>query len=246
MTGSKIKFIITLSLFVLARLCTYGTSVLPTGQPEYDFLYQRWLRQEALVHDRFDYQLGPFCDVGSRFSYGPFEYLRAIPPKQLRLFGFAAEDYGSSKLRHPFGYESYRGGLAANPFDHFFVYGNFVLDQRKAEDLYYSGKKWRGLAGGVEQAFVSYQSGSFHMMFGRFASFWGPRESLVLAATNDLDGLAYSVHWGHLVFSYRLARLDGDNAMTDSGAVFQNRYFAGHRLDLHLTDNLRLGLFETV
>ncbi len=246
MKGLRIKFLLILSLFAAFPFSAHGTALLPVGQPEYDFLYQRWLRQEAIVHNRFDYQLGPYSSLTNDFSYGPFSYLRDIPRNTLQLFGFAGEDARISKLVHPVGYESYRGGLAANPFDRFFVYGNFLLDEQKAKDQYYSGKKWRGLAGGVEQAFVSYQTKSFQLMFGRFASFWGPRESLVLAATNDLDGLAYSVHWGHLVFSYRLARLDGDNRLTDSGAVFENRYFAGHRLDFHLTDRLRLGIFETV
>ena len=246
MTRLYSRLVISLLLLEFIPLVASSSSILPVGQPEYDFLYGRWHRQEALTYDRFDYQLGPFSDSKQQFSFGPLEYVRQITESDIQLFVFAAEDFQSSRLTHPAGYESYRAGFAAHSSDKIFAYGNFSLDQRKAKDPFYSGKKWRGLAGGVEQAFVAYQTKTIDLMFGRFASFWGPRESLVLAATNNLDGFAYTVRWGHLVISYRLARLDGQNSLTDSGAVFENRYFAGHRLDLHLADNLRIGLFETV
>ena len=127
-----------------------------------------------------------------------------------------------------------------------FVYGNFVLDEQKADDENYTGKKWRGLAGGVEEAFVHYRLKPMEITVGRFASFWGPPNSLVLSPDNALDGLGYSFHWGRLVLSYRLAKLDGLNPDEDDVEQFENRFFAGHRLDIHFARWLRMGFFESI
>jgi len=165
---------------------------------------------------------------------------------KLNLFAFADEDFGASKYNHSQGFESFRGGFVANPVKNLFLYGAFLLDEHKAKDKFYTGKKWRGLAGGVEESFVFYQSKFFDVKAGRFASFWGERNSLVLSARNNLDGFEYSFHWGKLVLSYRLAKLDGLNPDKDTVSVFENRYFAGHRLDIHLSKKLRFGVFETM
>jgi hypothetical protein len=98
----------------------------------------------------------------------------------------------------------------------------------------------------VEQAFAYYHTERFNLTLGRFANFWGPRNSLVLGSNATLDGLGYNIKWGRLSLSYRLARLDGLNPDEDSVAQFENRFFAGHRLDFHFNNHLRVGLFETV
>jgi hypothetical protein len=120
-----------------------------------------------------------------------------------------------------------------------------LLDESLASDPNYTGKKWRGLAGGVQDAFLHYRTGSLSVLAGRFASFWGPRGSLALAPDVSMDGFGYSYRWGRLTLSYRLARLDGLSPERDSVAQFENRYFAAHRLDVHLSDRIRVGFFET-
>lgn len=220
--------------------------LLPVGIPEYDFVYDRLERQELLTSDKFDYQLGPYRLDRQQFDTGPFEQLANLTTGELQLFGFAAEDFRSAKRSLSNGFESFLGGLAAQPTERLFVYDSFKLDEKLAEDASYTGKKWRGLAGDVHQAFAAYNTESFHIMLGRYASFWGPRNSLALAPTVPLDGFGYSYRWGRLALSYRLARLDGLNPDRDSVAQFENRFFAGHRLDIHFADWLRVGLFETV
>ena len=223
-----------------------AAGVLPVGRMEYDFVYDRLERVEALSLDRFDYQLGPYRLDREAFHWGPFESLRDIPGRSLGLFAFVGEDFRSAKEASVQGWETFRGGIAARPHDKVFVYGNFLLDERKAKDPAYTGKKWRGLAGGVESAFVHVRFGMLEGMLGRFASFWGPRNSLVLSSGASMDGFAYTIHWGRLSLSYRLARLDGLNPDTDSVDQFENRYFAGHRLDVHISKRIRVGVFETM
>jgi hypothetical protein len=220
--------------------------VLPVGQPEYDFLYEQQLRREAYIRDRFDLQIGPY--VSSRFtdSLGPLGSLHNVGPDQITLFAFAAEDLRSTKDRRTLGYESLRGGFSGEPFKQVQVYADFMLDKELAEDPSYTGKKWRGFAGDVDQAFVSYEAHRFNLVAGRFGGFWGPRKSLLFSSEQKLDGLGYTVRWGRLALSYRLGALDGLNPDADSVTQHEPRYIAAHRIDWHFSPSIRVGVFETM
>jgi len=246
LSKSTLKKLILILVFLVMSSSVLGISVIPLGRPEYEFLYDRFERLQAYGLDRFDFQLGPYATERRDFKFEPFSNLVNIPQEQLSLFGFAGESFSARRSVSSKSLESLRAGIAANPFEKLFVYGNFVLDEGLAIDPAYTGKKWRGFAGDVEQAFVNYQTNSFDITFGRFASFWGPRNSLVLSSNVALDGLGYSIRWGKLSLSYRLARLNGLSPESDSVMQFENRYFAGHRLDVHFNEKLRIGLFETV
>ncbi|MDH4156193.1 MAG: capsule assembly Wzi family protein [candidate division Zixibacteria bacterium] len=242
----NLKKILWIIIFLLFPGTLPAGGVLPVGRMEYDFVYDRLERVEALSLDRFDYQLGPYRLDREAFRWGPFESLREIPGRSLGLFAFVSEDFRSAKEASAHGWEAFRGGIVARPHERVFVYGNFLLDECRADDPAYTGKKWRGLAGGVESAFMHVRFGMLEGMLGRFASFWGPRHSLVLSPGASMDGFAYTIRWGRLSLSYRLARLDGLNPDTDSVDQFENRYFAGHRLDVHISKRVRLGVFETM
>lgn len=223
-----------------------SSGVIPLGNNEFDFLYDRLERFNAMTLDKFDQQLGPYRFDRLATMPGFLSNIKNVNGEKLVIFGSIAEDARIRKDSIPFGYESYRGGLAARPVKNFFVYGNFVLDQRRAEDPTYKGKKWRGLAGDIEQAFVNFQTDHFNLMAGRFGSFWGPRHSLLLGPSARMDGLGYTYRWGRLSLTYRLAYLDGVYPPSDSAGVVVNRYWAGHRLDVHLSDRIRVGIFEAI
>ena len=246
MDRSIIRRILLLLLFLVFATGAGATTLLPLGSAEYGFLYENLQRLDARSFDRYDFQLGPYQFDRDDFYVGPFESLRDIPTGSLRIFGFAGEDFRTAKESSASSFESLRGGLAAQPNDRLFVYGNFILDEARAKDDTYTGKKWRGLAGDVENAFIHYRTQRWQFMVGRFASFWGMPNSMVLSPRVSLDGFAYSFRWGKLTLSYRLARLDGLNPDKDGTDQFENRYFAGHRLDLQLSRRLRVGFFETV
>ncbi len=235
-----------LFFLLLISISSANAGVFPVGQPEFDFIYDRAERNEALTFDYFDYQLGPYSMESADINLGPFRRWRAIPHDKLEVFGFLTEDFRSSKDNRAIGYETLRGGVVARPVDRMFVYGAFKLDEQLAKDPNYTGKKWRGLAGDVDQAFITYKLGKLEMIGGRFASFWGPRNSLTLAPNQKLDGFGYTFRWGRLAVSYRLGGLDGLNPDEDTVSQYVNRYVAAHRVDVHLAKNLRLGAFETV
>ncbi|HWR83457.1 MAG TPA: capsule assembly Wzi family protein [Candidatus Deferrimicrobium sp.] len=223
-----------------------GTGVLPVGMAEYEFVYERIERDALFRSDYFISHLGPYRFDHVTFDRRSFGALQRLPSGRVAIFGVIGEDFRAARHAAGRSWESLRGGMAASPHERLFVYANFVLDEQLARNPSYTGKKWRGLAGDLEQAFVHYRAGPMALTVGRFASFWGPRSSLILSAHTALDGFAYTFRWGRLALSYRLARLDGVDPATDSVAPFENRYFAGHRVDLMLSRRLQIGLFETV
>lgn len=246
MKNSLLKKFLLIILFLTFVSSGWTGGVIPAGRINYDLLYDQYERIDALSRDYFDYQLGPYTTDHPTLKPQPFSYLSPGSNKRLHFFSFAAEDFRSAKGSRGVGYETFRGGLTAQPHEKVFVYGNFLLDERQADDPTYTGKKYRGLAGGVEEAFAHITLGGFQITAGRFASFWGARNSLILSARNRLDGFGYTWRWGRIALSYRLAKLDGLNPDTDSVSQFENRYFAAHRLDVHITDWLRVAAFEGV
>jgi len=239
------RILALLAVLLLLPWAIKAAGVLPLGSPEFEFLYDRLERADALTLDTADRQLGPYPLALAREALGPFAWLDRLDRSDLRVEGRLGEDFRSAKGHPTVGYESFSGALAARPHDRIFVYGSFRLDEALADDPAYTGKKWRGLAGDIDEAFVHLSAGAFTAALGRYASFWGPRRSLVLAPHAALDGFGYAYRWGRLVLSYRLARLDSLDPDADSAVPVENRYFAGHRLDIHLSRRLRIGFFET-
>ena len=246
MKKSKLWKIILVVIFIVFHAALVAADVLPLSQQEYDFVYDRLEHVEAVSSDLFDYQIGPYSLDHEKLSLGPFESYRRVAQNSLLLFSFVSEDYRIQKQARATGYESLRGGIVGKPLEKLFVFGSFTLDEERAKDPTYIGKKWRGLAGDVEEAFVNYHSTKFDLIVGRFGSFWGLRNSLILSARQPLDGFGYTYRWGRLSISYRFARLDGLSPSSDSIAQFENRFFAGHRFDFHFSKRLRVGAFETV
>lgn len=244
LTSSRSSLSVVLLLVLASKACAEG--ILPVGHPEFRLVYDRWERTEALSDFRYDWQLGPYALDSAWFNAGPFSDFQRPADYRLSVFGCAAGQYSFAKRESGEGFESFRGGLIGRPAKRLFVYGSFALDEALAEDTAYHGKKWRGFAGDVQDAFVHLDAGPFQATAGRFASFWGIRNSLILAENSRLDGIAWRYRWGRLTLSYRLARLDGLNPQRDGVEQFENRYFAGHRLDIHLSNTIRIGAFETV
>ncbi len=239
------KFLAIVFLIIGAEAISAVAGIVPVGQAEFDFFYDRQERLQALQPDRFDYQIGPY--YLDSMGGGPAGMFRGVSRDHLQLFAFAAEKFRSARRLRATAFESFRGGFSARPLDRLQVYAAFMLDEELAKDDDYTGKKWRGLAGRVEQAFVNYHTAAFDLTAGRFGAFWGVRRSLIFAPTQNLDGLAYSLRWGRLTLSYRLGRLDGRSPEDESDLEeYENRFVAAHRLDIHIADNLRAGLFETI
>lgn len=241
------RWFVAIASILTATGLSAAPGVLPVGDVSTSFLYERMQHEQAVSLNRFDYQLGPYRIDRISLTGTPFAPLSEISDYQMALHTSLGENFYAAKSSRALAREAIRGGLAFRPSANLFVYGNFVLDEERAKDPSYVGKKWRGLAGDVEQAFAFWQTEKIDLTAGRFASFWGSPNSLVLGPNVPLDGFGYSYRWGKLTLSYRLARLDPFKHWEgDSSQVIENRYFAGHRLDIHLSNKLRLGFFETV
>lgn len=243
----KLSIVIPFLTFVITgSSLASDAGVLPVGQPEYEFIYDRMDRLAAGSLDKSDYQLGPYRFDLLPSDLSPFNRFREVNGTRVTLFGFPAEDMRSARYARATAFESIRGGLAARPTNNLFVYAHLALDEKRANDPNYTGIKWRGLAGDVEQAFVYYQAKSFGAQAGRFSSFWGVRNSMILGSNAIMDGFAYTLRFGRVAFSYRFAKLDGLSPDRNDVAAFENRYLAGHRVDVHLSSRFRVGISEMV
>jgi hypothetical protein len=128
-----------------------------------------------------------------------------------------------------------------------------TLDRERALDPNYTGKKWRGLAGDMETAVLCFKRAGLTMTLGRQSLYWGPQPTnLILSETAEpLDMFSAEYDRGRLHFSFLFARLDDsrpdsvDSVRYPGYGFNDNRYLAGHRLDIKLFRNFKLGLFET-
>lgn len=247
----KVTGTIALVISTLLLLCNHlpAASLLPVGQSESQFIYDAARRSEISSRVRgFNFNVAPYNLDEIGFEWPPFSSADRMSDHELSAFTFLSEDFRSVKYARGEGFESLRAGITAKPLDNLFVYSNLLLDEAFARDPEYTGKKWHGVAGEVETAMVSYSAGRFNFLMGRFASFWGPgTESLILSCTGrPMDAFSLRFAWGRVHFTYQHGKLDRLTGSSDSVDVFENRYFAGHRIDLRLLDNLNIGLSETI
>jgi hypothetical protein len=221
---------------------------LPVGQAEYQFLYDIIRRNEIIDgHNAYNLRVGPY-NLGQIDFKNPLRRMMDVHGSDyLHLFLILSEDYSAARYSRASGFESVRGGFLAEPAKYFFVYADGLLDERMADDPEYEGKKWRGLAGETESAFIAYSRGHFDFMLGRFSSSWGPdSRSLVLSMTSrPMDAVSWRFRWGRLNFTYQLGKLAPLYPAGEQDDSFENRFFVGHRIDLRIIKRLEIGLFET-
>jgi len=122
--------------------------------------------------------------------------------------------------------------------NHFSFYNGINFDQYLVDDPDYTGKKWRGVAGYAEQAYMNAQFGRFHIKFGRDFLRWGAGQSGTLVFSNltrPMDHLIVSADMGPFRYSYFISRLDNwvlSGSLADSlGGSWASRYVSAHRLD---------------
>ncbi len=241
------KYFVLIVILILAQIGTSSADIyLPVNQPEYKFSYDAVRRFEIKHGFYYDnYMTGPynFSKLQTKFAYP--DLVKNNDKRSLRLFAFLGEEFNVRDGFRPGNYEKLRAGFIGSPTDKVSIYLNFLLDAEAASDPLYTGKKWRGLSGEVENGFISYTDKNLELIFGRFGSFWGPdSESLVLSrSARPMDAFLFRYHWGRLHYTYHLSKL---NSYADSSGINYNRYFAGHRIDFRIYDNLNVGFFETI
>ncbi len=238
------KIIILILLAGVQTSVVFASGIFPLGIPPYDFLYDKLEKSETTQQKFQIYTVAPYFKEDFKAEQIFLPYLQFQKDKKLNLFFMANESFQSQSLSQPIANETIRAGITGL-FGKFFLYTNIILDETIAEDPNYSGKKWHGLAGGVEQSFMAARFQYGDVFIGRFKSFWGIKKSLLLSESNALDGFQYRLKYKKLSLSYRFAKLD--QLATDlTTSVFDNRYFAGHRIDMRLHKKLRIGLFESI
>ena len=200
-------------LFIIGSSVSADSKVLlPLDDAEHTFVYTQIERNEFLNHQSYDYFNAPYFIPDSHIINYPYRFLKLESLEKVNLLFSANNRMFMNNKNKTVSYEQLKAKLFAQPFDNIYFYSSLSLDEKKAEDPSYTGKKWRGLAGGVEQSFAAYDSKSFTAIGGRFKSYWGIEKSLLLSAEQPLDGFTYSIRWKRLTISYQIAKLNQVNA----------------------------------
>jgi len=239
----------------------------PLGGDAFSFEYERIVRI-GIDRQQLEYlsPIGPYSirTIRNAESERISPTLRLLDPLSVQVSGaaddrmilaaLAAERYRTARGVRGDDLPSLTGGFSYYPGSHFGAAVFVNLDRARAVDPEYTGKVYRGLAGGIETAVLGFQKGRISMTLGRQRIFWGPqRINLLISETAEpLDLLSASYRTRRLTFSFLFARLDGsrpdeiDSLRFPDDRFKDNRYLVGHRLDLNLHRTLRVGLFETV
>jgi len=121
---------------------------------------------------------------------------------------------------------------------HITVYNGINFDQYLVDDPDYVGKKWRGVVGYTEQAYISGNFGPFKIKFGRDFLKLGAGENGDLLFSNvcrPLDQFIARARLGHFQYSFITSELDEmilTPELADSlGGYRVSRYLTAHRLD---------------
>lgn len=133
----------------------------------------------------------------------------------------------------------YRSKLSASLGDHITAYNGINFDQVLVDDPMYVGKKWRGIVGYTEQAYVSVHFNRIELMFGRDFLHWGAGESgslLFSDIARPMDQLKATASLGPFQYTFVTSMLDDhqlDAELSDSlGGSTAQRYLSAHRLDV--------------
>lgn len=115
------------------------------------------------------------------------------------------------------------------------------IDNGLLHDTAYSGRKTDYFGARIEDAYGLFSSRYVDFSVGRFAEEWSPvtGRSLILSDNaHTYDKICLYLRGRHIAFRSAFARLDEIN-----GA---NRFFSAHRIDLTFSNNMQIGLSETV
>jgi len=203
--------------------------------------------------------VGPYyhsslAEILSQYRPSPaMEIIGDVSETDIRLYSIITEKIKTERSLKTQDLFSIIGGARCQPSKHFGALILFSLDRAKAIDPDYTGKEWRGLAGDIETSAIYYKNNGLDLTLGRQRVFWGPQPINLILSENaePLDMFSAGYRKGRLWFNFIIARLDKSRPDSIDYIRFpnytfnDNRYLAGHRLDINIFRNFRLGLFET-
>ncbi len=144
---------------------------------------------------------------------------------------------GNKNQNQSFEYRGvYRGITGTEISNNIAAYNSMIFDQYDYYDPDYVGKKWRGVVGYTEQAYVTGQWDKLTFKFGRDFLKWGVGNSGSLLLSNTyrpLDQFYAAARFGPFVLSFIAAELDRKR-IRDNDSITRNyrRFLSGHRLDM--------------
>jgi hypothetical protein len=135
----------------------------------------------------------------------------------------------------------YRSKINVPLGKHATVYHGLSFDQYLVDDTGYIGKKWPGIVGYTEQAYIAAEWGRFRFKFGRDFLRWGSGKDGTLIfsdITRPLDHFLASGRLGPILYTFVVSALDDMELDPQTaeryGGETAQRYLSAHRLDVSL------------
>ncbi len=249
------RFLLYLTLGVHVAL---GNSVSDSTSPEsewpippyhwsYRYLLEANLRSEAHVAwlDRPVYT----GDLRGNVLHGGEEWASIVAPlftstnasfaarsRHLRLGMYVTPGWVAGR-RARYGMGEYRLLLTYSPLPGVTAVHAMILSERALHDANYMGKRWRGLAGYSEQAYVAYRTGRWGFLLGRDFLVWGAGETGELLFSDNsrpLDQLRVSYKGKYFDYTFLTAQLNPervpDSLRNTVQAMYANRYLSAVRV----------------
>ncbi|MFZ5516807.1 MAG: capsule assembly Wzi family protein [Candidatus Zhuqueibacterota bacterium] len=167
------------------------------------------------------------------------------------MVGVWADQYAQldeNETRH---YTQLRSQCGLHVGEHLYFYNGGLLDQFLYNDPDYTGNKWRGFAGYLEQGYARYSNSFLNITFGRDYIYWGSgRTGRLLFSDNarPLDIFSVVLKYKAISLTTLAANLDqwtmADSLVQKYSVGTANRYLSAHRMTICLGDRFKIGLAE--
>ncbi|GBE26753.1 hypothetical protein BMS3Bbin03_00672 [bacterium BMS3Bbin03] len=218
----------------------------------------------SAIVNRLEIYLGPeIAQIEKKGETAPSEWL--APGERLRIGAIVEQDFVHRKNFSKFR-GIYRSQIDYSPIPDITAFNTINFDQYLGDDPTYTGKRWRGITGYTEQAYIraflpifpnSRQNGndrrSLWVMFGRDFLKWGPGVTGQLYfsdAARPMDQFSFRYRNRWLQYTFVTAQLE-NFALPDSfRRQFQtgvaHRFLSAHRLDMRFKNRIYFGISEGV
>jgi len=187
------------------------------------------------------------------------------PRERVRVGAILEQDFVHRKNFSKFR-GMYRSQIGYSPIPEITAFNAINFDQYLGDDPTYTGKRWRGISGYTEQAYIraslpifSHSGGngtnrrSLRVLFGRDFLKWGPGTTGQLYfsdAAQPLNQFSFRYRNRWLQYTFVTAQLENVGLPDSLRRQFQtgvaHRFLSAHRLDIRFKNRIYFGISEGV
>ena len=227
----------------------------------YDYMINAgYISPQFAMHQPYQHLVFDSKKIGKNEKI--YRYIKNKYFNSEKLHGVAAELEISDKLKYLNQNTANRyraSGSVYISYPYIRLFNRTTIDEEYKYDPKFAGdlsESSHWLFGRVNDAYMDIDFGNFNIFAGRMKRNWGAPDSYSLMLSNNpysYDHLYFSYQNNFLKLSVLCARLEDLSALglnipdqPDSLTFYENarKFLVGHRLDVHFSKNLQIGLTE--